>query len=131
MGKFKILIILVLMLVFCVENVNASELKSINDNNIKYFQLLDINIDNSDCGSGLAKVANLLNDYILIRLRYVVPILFLLLTSFDFAKSVFADDKAGIGKAKTNLIKRIVVSIIVFFVPMIVDSLMNLFNISC
>ena len=56
----------------------------------------------------------------------VVPILLLLLTSIDFAKVVFSDNKDGMKKAKDNFVKRAVAVLIVFFAPMIIELIMKL-----
>ena len=79
----------------------------------------------------LTKLKDIIDEKILQPVRYAVPIIFLIMTSIDFAKGVFMDDKNGIGKAKNNLFKRIAISIIVFFVPNIVEMLFNLFGLGC
>lgn len=61
-------------------------------------------------------------------IQIAAPIILLLLTSFDFAKAVFADNKDGINKAKTNFLKRAVAVLIIFFSRYIVTLIMNLVN---
>lgn len=97
--------------------------------NSEYAPLWNGNLSKKSNDS-LENVVVLLNEKVLKPLRYIVPILFLILTSFDFAKSIFSDDKNGIGKARNNLFRRIIISIIFFFIPMIVESLMTLFDIT-
>lgn len=55
-----------------------------------------------------------------------VPILLIILTSFDFAKVVFIDDKEGIQNAFKRLIRRAIVSVLIFLTPTIIVMFANL-----
>ena len=61
-------------------------------------------------------------------IRIAVPILLILLTSFDFAKVVFGDNKDGLNKAKNNFLKRAVAVLIIFFAPYIIGLILDLVN---
>lgn len=61
------------------------------------------------------------------KLIYIgVPILLILLTSFDFAKVVFVDDKEGIQNAYKRLVRRAIVSVLIFLTPTIIIIIANL-----
>ena len=61
-------------------------------------------------------------------IRIVVPIVLLVLTSIDFAKSVFVDNKDGLNKAKNNFLKRAVAVLIIFFAPEIINLILDFIN---
>ena len=50
----------------------------------------------------------------------------ILLTSFDFAKVVFANDKEEIQKAGKRFGKRVIVAILIFLVPTIIIFISNI-----
>ncbi len=101
------LIITIIFIVACTLNVYA-----------------DVVIKASDCNSSLMQT---LHDDVFKPIQIFVPILFVVLTSVDFAKAVFAsDDKEGINKAKSNFVKRGVAVLIVFFAPLIIIAILSL-----
>ena len=73
-------------------------------------------------------LAYLINS-ILKYIRIIVPILIILLGSLDFAKAVVAGKEDEMKKAQTIFVKRLIAGIIVFFVPVIVNLIMQLADI--
>ena len=67
-----------------------------------------------------------LNNNIFKIIYIGIPIILILLTSFDFAKVVFVDDKEGIQKAGKRFGKRVVVAILIFLVPTIIIFISNI-----
>ena len=67
-----------------------------------------------------------MRKYIFIPIRWLTPIILIVLTSLDFAKAIFVDEKEGMGKAKSNFGKRAVVALIIFLAPTIVSILLTL-----
>lgn len=65
-------------------------------------------------------------DQILGYVRIIVPILIILLGSLDFAKAVVASKADNMKKAQTDFIKRLIIGVAVFFVPVLVDIIMEL-----
>lgn len=63
---------------------------------------------------------------ILQYVRIIVPILVILLGTIDFAKAVIAGKEDNMKKAQTDFIKRVVIGVAVFFVPLLVDIVMGL-----
>ena len=66
-----------------------------------------------------------LNNNVL-RIVYIgVPIILILLTSFDFAKVVFINDKEGIQNAGKRFGKRVIVAVLIYLVPTILIFVSN------
>ena len=64
------------------------------------------------------------------RVIYIgVPIILILLTSFDFAKVVFIDDKEGIQKAGKRFGKRVIVAVLIYLVPTILIFISKLIGV--
>ena len=61
-------------------------------------------------------------------IQIAAPVALLFLTSLDFAKVIFNDNKDGLDKAKNNFLKRSVAVLIIFFAPMIVSLILDLVN---
>ncbi len=72
---------------------------------------------------------NAIRDYVYKPVKIATPILLLVLTSFDFAKVVFAGKKEDMDKAKNNFLKRAVAAVIIFLAPdvirLVVDLIQN------
>lgn len=58
--------------------------------------------------------------------KIIVPLLVIGLSSFDFIKAITEKDDKDIKKAFTRLIKRLVYAVILFFLPSILNLLMNM-----
>ena len=67
-----------------------------------------------------------LNDNVFKIIYIAIPILLIVLTSFDFAKVVFIDDKEGIQGAFKKFGKRAVAAVLIYFVPTILIFIVNL-----
>lgn len=61
--------------------------------------------------------------------RIVVPILVIVLGLFDLSKAVIASKEDEMKKAQTIFIKRVIIGVVVFFVPLLVDLVMELADI--
>lgn len=89
----------------------------------------DINIDEDNVGceifsDSLRKIINEVMSYI----RIGVPLLLIVLLGVDFMKASFSGDEKAISKSKSNAIKRIIIAVIIFFVPTILNLLFNVAN---
>ncbi len=72
-----------------------------------------------------------LMGYINEALKYIrifVPILLLVLVVMDFLKAAFSSTEDAMKKTQAKTIKRIVVAVIIFFIPTIVNLILNLTN---
>lgn len=61
-------------------------------------------------------------------IHIAVPVILVVLTTMDFAKSVFSNEKDGMEKAKKNFIKRAIVAVILFFIPNILEIVFDLID---
>ena len=61
-------------------------------------------------------------------IRIVAPILLIIFGIVDFGKAVLSDDKDELKKATSKFTKRAIIVIIIFFVPLIVGFLIDIFN---
>ena len=67
-----------------------------------------------------------LNNNVLKIIYIGIPIILILLTSFDFAKVVFIDDKEGIKTAGKKFGKRVIVAVLIYLIPTILIFISNL-----
>lgn len=58
--------------------------------------------------------------------RIIVPILIILLGTIDFAKAVIAGKEDNMKKAQSTFVKRLVAGVAVFFIPLLVNIIMDL-----
>lgn len=68
-------------------------------------------------------------DEVLQIVRIAVPILIIVLGMVDFAKAVIASKEDAMKKAQITFIKRLIIGVAVFFVPVLIDIVMELANI--
>ena len=74
--------------------------------------------------AGLVDIINTLLTWI----RIIVPIIVIILGTVDFSKAVLNAEKDEMKQAVTRLTKRIVIAIIIFFVPTLIHLLVDIFN---
>ena len=67
-----------------------------------------------------------LDENVFMIIRIGVPIILILLTSFDFAKVVFNDDKEGMQNAFRRFGKRAIAAVLIFLTPTIILLISNL-----
>lgn len=78
-----------------------------------------------ECGIFTKDMYNLLSDwygYILIA----VPCLVFVLCIVDLAKAVTAQDENAIKKAQSDAIKRVIIGVVIFFIPICVNIALGL-----
>ena len=59
--------------------------------------------------------------YFLFALKIVVPLLIIVLGIVDFAKAIASSDDKAISGAAMGLFKRLIIGVVIFFIPTIVD----------
>ena len=64
--------------------------------------------------------------YLLFVAKIVVPLLLIILGSIDFAKATISSDDKAPKEALISLIRRILIAVIVFFIPTILNFLLSL-----
>ena len=68
------------------------------------------------------------NKYVFTPIKWLTPVILLILTSIDFAGVVFSGDSKGMDKAKNNFLKRAVAALIIFFAPTLLNFIISLVN---
>lgn len=115
-------------------DVNFSENATNNADKIIKYELNNCEtgnntpIPNDTCETLIKpELQEIIND-IMTAIRIIVPLLLVGLITYDFAMAVLsgADDK--VSKIKARAIKRIVIAIIIFFVPTFINLIFNIVN---
>lgn len=139
--KYSYILILLLILVvgtskiYAIEkNVNINtELKYIEDSKQKNINIVQVN-NNYQSNEEICKelfgdkdepdsIRNFV-DEILKYPKIIIPILVIVLGTLDLAKAVMAAKEDEMRKAQSTFIKRVLVGVVIFFVPMILDIIM-------
>lgn len=93
---------------------------------INNLNVLGIFTDITDCGSVLgADLTEVLKD-IYKAIQIAVPVLVILLCSVDIAKAVVAQEDKDMQAAISKSIKRVIIGLVIFFVPLVIDVLLDL-----
>ena len=74
---------------------------------------------------GNGKTISLLRD-VFKAITIVTPILIIVLSIMDFVKAVAASDEKAIKEAQSKLIKRLIIAVLIFFLPTVLNILFNL-----
>jgi len=61
-------------------------------------------------------------------IRIIAPIIVIIMGSVEFAGAVLQDDKDAIKKASNRFVKRLIVAVALFFIPLLIEFLLNIFN---
>lgn len=116
------------------ENNNiVFELKNYDSNNKVLFSdtTRTLNISNfisTDCegmlGTDMVEFLQKIFNWI----RIIAPIIVIVLTSVDFAGALIKDDKDALSKVTGKLVKRLIVVIVLFFIPTIINFILDIYN---
>lgn len=81
-----------------------------------------------DCKKLLSdELINMINDVMNV-VKIGVPILLIGLLIYDFATAVFAGSDDKMNKAKSKAIKRIIIAVVIFFVPTLINFVFDIVN---
>lgn len=82
----------------------------------------------TDCAGLLGQdLIDKVNSYLNI-IKIAVPIILIAFGIVDFSKAIFAAQEEQMKKAQKNFIKRLIIAIIIFFVPTVVNLILQLAN---
>lgn len=138
--KYNYIIVLMLMLIIGINTVFAVEKTNYEKMEINYretnnkktnntlMQIAKTTAEHPDCAifgdkNNPESIRYLVNE-ILQYPKIIVPILVIILGILDFGKAVMASKEDEMRKAQSTFIKRVLISIVIFFVPMILDIIM-------
>ena len=85
---------------------------------------------NNLCANENIKQAMKIIGYVIQVIRWIVPLMLIVLGMIDFGKSAISSDDSALNKATTTLIRRIIAGIVVFFVPTIVMAILKAIEIT-
>ena len=88
--------------------------------------VLGIFTDITDCPSVLGEELTEVLKYIYKGIQIAVPILVILLCSVDILKAVTAQEEKEMSHAVSNSIKRVIIGFAIFFVPILIDAILDL-----
>ena len=147
----KKVIIIILLIITCVMFISPVNTRALSiDNAISSVYLLtDTDMDNindiinsgdqqQDC-TGANSIFGDPNDpdsvawliqLILNIIKVVGPILVILLSSIDFIRVIVKSDDEAMAKAQKKLIMRLILAILLFLIPVIVQVLLGIFGIT-
>ena len=101
--------------------IDSAKIK--NDNNINIGPGAEFKDCNELFGNG--KTISLLKDAFK-AIVIIIPILIIVLSVLDFVKAVGASDEKAIKEAQSKFIKRLIIAVLIFFLPIILNILLNL-----
>ena len=78
-----------------------------------------------DYCKGIGPIVNLLKNGVLPIFQIGIPILLIIFGSIDLGKAVMSSDDKEIKGATGKLIKRIIMGVVIFFIPFIITLVMN------
>lgn len=81
--------------------------------------ILPLDINSGECGFSNKLINFVLN--ILKWVKYLVPALIIILSILDFIKAIGADKDEEMKKAQQKFIKRLVIAVLIFIVPFIIE----------
>jgi len=79
---------------------------------------------------GIGPIVNLLKNGVMPIFQIGVPILLIIFGSIDLGKAVMSSDDKEIKGATGKLIKRVIYAVVIFFIPFIVNLVMNIVAVS-
>ena len=91
--------------------INYAESMVVKGNGLKEFASCDDLL-----AGGKNSIVNILKVVVNI-IKFIVPVMFVVLGSMDFIQAIFAQDDGGMKKAQTRFIKRLIVAVVIFLVP--------------
>lgn len=98
---------------------------STSDSYIKSELQIDPNV--TFCSSGVKKSFQVIG-YIIYIAKIIIPLLLIILGSIDFAKAVISTSDKANSEAISALVRRIIIAVIIFLIPTILDFLLGLID---
>ena len=85
-----------------------------------------INTDTNSCNISKRLAAWLIRT--ISWIRYIAPVIIIILTILDFIKAIAADNEDEIKKVSGKFAKRLIVALILFLLPLLIEFLLGIFN---
>ena len=122
----KIMISILILFSFCIIGINncfADNNNMINNDNTIVLLENEVKIDKScnELGGFKDDLQSIFNAF-----KIVAPILTLVLSSFEYMTSITSKDGEGLKKANKRLINRIILVAILFFMPILLNIILDI-----
>lgn len=129
MNKKIMILVIFMLLLFPSLKVNADTHKSYTNSKIEL--LTGANNDYQVVGDNFCEEPDVLRaisffGYMLLFAKLLIPLIIIVMGTMDFYKAVVADKSDEIKTQSIRFLKRIILGIIVFFIPTILNSFMLL-----
>lgn len=82
------------------------------------------------CSENNIKQAMKIIGYIVLIIKWIVPLILIVLGMIDFGKAIMSGDDKALNKATGAFIKRIIAGIVIFFIPTIILAILNVIEVS-
>ena len=93
----------------------------------KTYAVINMADINPDCTLISSELIQLINKYLL-WIRTLVPIAIIVLGTFDLLSAVVSGSEDNIKKSQSRFIKRIIMGLLIFLVPVIVNFILSTVN---
>lgn len=92
---------------------------------VNMLDLVQILAEGDGC-QGIGPIVSLIKNGVMPIFQIGIPILLIVFGSIDLGKAVMSSDDKEIKGATSKLIKRAIAAVVVFFIPFIVNLVMNI-----
>jgi hypothetical protein len=106
-----------------VSSDDGSSDSSIGDGSIDFGDPVDVSCDGI-IGQEMLDFINKIFRWI----QIIAPIFVIIMGGIDFAGAVLQDDKDAMKKATNKFVKRLIIAVALFFIPLILSWLLDIFN---
>ena len=105
------------------DNNSENNLDENNDSNINFGDPVEVSCDGI-IGKELLEFFNKIFRWI----QIIAPIFVIIMGAVEFAGAVLQDDKDAMTKATNKFVKRLLIAVALFFIPLILNWLLGVFN---
>lgn len=105
------------------DNNSENNLDENNDSNINFGDPVEVSCDGI-IGKELLEFFNKIFRWI----QIIAPIFVIIMGAVEFAGAVLQDDKDAMKKATNKFVKRLLIAVALFFIPLILNWLLGVFN---
>lgn len=82
------------------------------------------------CSNNDIKSAFKIIGYVILVIKWIVPLIIIVLGMIDFGKATISNDEKALNKATGALIRRFIAGVVIFFIPTIVMTALNVVQVS-
>ena len=110
--NIKYLIFILLMILMLMPKVNALDYENLCSTN-----------------DGIQNAVRIIG-YVVAIIKWVAPLIIIVLGMVDFGKAAISDDEKALSKATGALLRRIIAGVVIFFIPTLIIAVLNFVEIT-